>query len=28
MAFRKEMSYIRNRDIFTYTGWRVPPASV
>jgi AraC-like DNA-binding protein len=27
LAFRKEMSYIRNQDIFTYTGWRVPPAS-
>jgi AraC-like DNA-binding protein len=28
MAFRKEMSYIRNQDIFTYTGWKVPPSSV
>jgi AraC-like DNA-binding protein len=28
MAFRKEMSYIRNQDIFTYTGWKVPPSQV
>jgi AraC-like DNA-binding protein len=28
MAFRKEMSYIRNQEIFTYTGWKVPPASI
>jgi AraC-like DNA-binding protein len=28
MAFRKEMSYIRNQDIFTYTGWKVPPSSI
>jgi AraC-like DNA-binding protein len=28
MSFRKEMSYIRNQDIFTYTGWKVPPASI
>jgi AraC-like DNA-binding protein len=28
LAFRKEMSYIRNQDIFTYTGWKVPPASI
>jgi AraC-like DNA-binding protein len=28
MAFRKEMSYIRTQDIFTYTGWKVPPSSV
>lgn len=25
MKWRKEMSYIRNQDIFTYTGWKVPP---
>jgi AraC-like DNA-binding protein len=28
MAFRKEMSYIRNQEIFTYTGWKVPPSSI
>ncbi|TAH65844.1 MAG: AraC family transcriptional regulator [Anaerolineaceae bacterium] len=28
MEYRKEMSYIRNRSVFTYTGWIAPPKQI